>query len=145
MPRRDFATTYGSILSLRHGRHRIYLAAVPANPGRLGGSPEQLATIAARRPIALTLAAATATGRWRPFGRIDVGDPLPDAVDAALAFDPTGNPPLRLRPGGLIQRLRTVTYAPPGAPEAPAPTPSTSPTLSASPAAIRLPCPRGGV
>ncbi|WP_233606158.1 phosphodiesterase [Micromonospora sp. Llam0] len=111
LPRRDFATTYGSILSLRHGRHRIYLAASPATPGRLGGAVERLAEVAARRPIVLRLAAATATSHWRTFGRIDVGEPLPSAVDAALAFDPTGHPPLRLRTGGLIQRLRTVTYA----------------------------------
>lgn len=111
LPRRDFATTYGSILSLRHGRQRIMLAVSPAEPGRLGGSAGQVAHVAARRPIVLCLAAATRVGRWHTFGRIEVGDPLPAAVDAALAFDPIGNHPLRLQPVGLIQRLRTVSYA----------------------------------
>ena len=109
LPRRDFAGPYTSIVSYRAGRVRIYLAALPER--RLGNSLDTVVAIAGRGDAGWRLAAATATGHWRQFGRIVPGESLPAETDAALAFDPIGNHPSGLWPVGPIQQLRAVTYA----------------------------------
>ncbi|MGI5215822.1 phosphodiesterase [Plantactinospora sp. CA-290183] len=108
-PRRDFGGPYTSILSYRLYGRRVYLAALPERP--LGTSLDQVTSIATGGGAGLRLAVASVAGRWRQFGRISFGEPAPDEVDAALAFDPIGNRPDDLRTVGLIQRMRVATYA----------------------------------
>jgi hypothetical protein len=109
MPRRDFAGPYSSVVSYRLGRRRLYLAALPEHPA--GRTLDAVVAVATRGGVRLELAAASLTGPWCPFGRITFGQPLPEAVDAALAFDPAGGPSTELRPAGLMRRIRTATYA----------------------------------
>lgn len=110
LPRRDFAGPYTSIVSYRlAGRRRLYLAALGEHP--LGRTLETVVVAASRQQAVLRLAVATATGRWRPFGRVTFGELLSPATDAALAFDPVGNHPTNLLPCGVIQRLRDVAYS----------------------------------
>ncbi|MGA3540329.1 phosphodiesterase [Micromonosporaceae bacterium DT194] len=108
LPRRDFAGPYSSIASYRRGRQRIYLAALADRP--LGSTLDSVGSLAAQGAARLRLATASATGLWRPFARITLGDPLTAATDAALGFDPIGNHPPGLLPAGPVQRLRAATY-----------------------------------
>lgn len=109
LPRFDLGGPYTSILSYRLGGRRVYLAALPERP--LGRTLDGVVRLAARGEAAVRLAVASAVGRWLPFGRVILDAQLSAAADAALAFDPTGNHPPELRTVGLIQRLRTITYA----------------------------------
>jgi hypothetical protein len=58
----------------------------------------------------LLLAVASATGPWRTFGQLSIGDQLDGREDAALAFDPVGNVPEDLRLAGVLRWLREHTY-----------------------------------
>ncbi|WP_196222597.1 phosphodiesterase [Micromonospora sp. CP22] len=111
LPRRRFAGTYSSIMSYRAGRRRLWLAALadPESPD-LGHDLAGLsAAVTAERP-GLVLAVASATGPWRPFGRVTIGEQLSARDDAALAFDPVGNRPEELRLAGPLAWLRQHTY-----------------------------------
>jgi hypothetical protein len=109
LPRRDFAGPYTSVVPFRLRGRPVYLAVFSDRP--MGRSLDAVVAATNRGDAVLRLAAATPTSGWHPFARIILGAPLPDTVDAALAFDPAGNLPENLRPVGLIQRLRTAAYA----------------------------------
>ncbi|WP_341717295.1 phosphodiesterase [Micromonospora sp. FIMYZ51] len=108
LPRRRFAGTYSSIMSYRAGRRRLWLAAL-ADPDApdLG---RDLASVARADAPRLVLAVASATGSWRPFGQVILGDQLDAREDAALAFDPVGNLPEELRLVGPLRWLRQHSY-----------------------------------
>ncbi|MEV4759606.1 phosphodiesterase [Micromonospora sp. NPDC049559] len=108
LPRRDFAGPYSSILSYRRAGRRCYLSA-EARP--LGARLDAVAARVRDGAVVFVLSAASATGRWVPFGQATLREPLPATADAALAFDPIGNHPTGLLPAGLIQRTRAVAYA----------------------------------
>ncbi|MEO3923675.1 hypothetical protein ABGB07_07420 [Micromonosporaceae bacterium B7E4] len=109
VPRRDFAGPYGSLLAYRFDGRRTYLLARADRP--LGSSLDEVAEVAARDEARLELLAAGVRGPWRAFGRVVFGTRLPAGLDAALAFDPDGRRGSELRPRGLLQRLRVVSYA----------------------------------
>lgn len=115
LPRRTFAAFYGSLLSYRTGidqlQHRLYLAALPDPTSMpLGDTFDRVAAAAVHDGARFLLAAATAGGAWRPFGRLTFGAALPESVDAALAFDPTRNQTPGLHPAGMLQATRGFTY-----------------------------------
>ncbi|MEH1101812.1 phosphodiesterase [Micromonospora sp. CPCC 205561] len=111
LPRRRFAGTYSTIMPLRAGRRRLFLAALadPDSPD-LGRSLAEVATAARADAPRLVLAVASAVGPWRPFGEVGFGAQLSAREDAALAFDPIGNLPPGLRAVGPIAWLREQTY-----------------------------------
>ena len=93
-PRRDPATSYGSIMGYRSDAGTLRLAALPDGDG-------------ARR---FTLAAATGQEPWRPFGRLALGAPR-EPRDPDVRFDAVRNPPHGLVPDGPLARLRAPAYA----------------------------------
>ncbi|WBB79544.1 phosphodiesterase [Micromonospora sp. WMMD882] len=111
LPRRRFAGPYSTIMPLRAGRRRLWLAALPA-PGSAdpGDRLAQVTAVARTGAVRLVLAVASAFGPWRPFGEVRLGDSLDAAADAALAFDPVGNLPAGLRAVGPLARLRARSY-----------------------------------
>ncbi|WP_192765116.1 phosphodiesterase [Plantactinospora soyae] len=108
MPRYDFAGPYGSLLAYRIDGRRVYVTA--RSPRPLGRTLAEVASLADRDAACLDLFAVGVTGPWRRFGRVVFGARLPAEVDAALAFDPDGSRASALRPPGLLQRLRRVSY-----------------------------------
>ncbi|TDC37994.1 phosphodiesterase [Micromonospora sp. KC213] len=112
LPRRRFAGTYSTIMPYRVGRRRLWLAAL-ADPDSvdLGRNLGEVAAAARAGAPRLVLATASATGPWRPFGQVTLGDPLDARTDAAIAFDPVGNLPPGLRAAGPVAWLREQTYA----------------------------------
>ncbi|MFG1890284.1 phosphodiesterase [Micromonospora sp. NPDC049051] len=111
LPRRRVAGTYSTIMPLRAGRRRLFLAALadPDSPD-LGRSLAEVADAARADAPRLVLAVASAVGPWRPFGQVELGAQLSAREDAALAFDPVGNLPPGLRALGPIAWLRARTY-----------------------------------
>ncbi|MEH0973491.1 phosphodiesterase [Micromonospora sp. CPCC 205546] len=111
LPRRRFAGTYSTIMPLRAGRRRLFLAALadPESPD-LGRSLAEVSAVARADAPRLVLAVASAVGPWRPFGQVSLGAQLSASEDAALAFDPIGNLPPGLRAVGPIAWLREQTY-----------------------------------
>ena len=93
-PRRNAATSYGSIMGYRSDAGTLRLATLPDD-----GS--------ARR---FTLAAARGQGPWRPFGRLELGGPR-EPLDPDVRFDAVRNPPHGLVPDGPLARLRAPAYA----------------------------------
>jgi hypothetical protein len=103
LPRRRFTGTYSSIVSYRVGRRRLWLAALPdPDSTDLGRNLDEAAAATRADAPRLVLAVASAVGPWRPFGQVSIGTQLSAREDAALAFDPVGNLPDRLRAAGLI-------------------------------------------
>ncbi|WP_306206919.1 hypothetical protein [Actinoplanes sp. RD1] len=105
--RRDFSTTYGSILAYRSGSGRkFYLAARPA-PGSddLGGTLESVTATAAKDGALFELRADEQT-----VAQLCFGQELPAATDAALAFNPIDNVTADLHPVGLIHHSRSLAY-----------------------------------
>ncbi|TDD80284.1 hypothetical protein E1202_30530 [Saccharopolyspora karakumensis] len=92
------AGTYGSLLPYRAGRGLVLLAAVPLAPAD--------SVVASFR-----LLTATPTGRWRPFGRLDLTGRTGARSDQPLRFDPV----LHVLPGlawpSACQRIREPAYA----------------------------------
>jgi hypothetical protein len=93
-PRRDAATSYGSVMGYRSDAGTLRLAALPGD-----GS--------ARR---FTLAAARGQGPWRPFGRLTLAAPR-RPLDPDVRFDAVRNPPPGLLPDGPLARFREPAYA----------------------------------
>jgi hypothetical protein len=93
-PRRDTATSYGSVMGYRSDAGTLRLAALPDDDS-------------ARR---FTLAAARGQGPWRPFGRLVLGAPR-EPLDPDVRFDAVRNPPHGLVPDGPLARLRAPAYA----------------------------------
>jgi hypothetical protein len=111
MPRRQFDTWYGTITSYRTRDHRkVYLAAGPdPDGGGLGRTLESVCA-AARDGRARLLLYACRDGVTTPFGRIMFGGRLPEATDAALAFDAIRNSRTDLHPSGTVHSLRAPAY-----------------------------------
>jgi hypothetical protein len=109
-PRSTFDTFYGTITPYRTGTGRkVYLAAGPDGEGPpLGDTLESVIT-AARRGAQLVLT-VDHDGTDRPFAEVTFGLPLPDAADAALAFDPVRNSSADLHPTGTVHGLRAYAY-----------------------------------
>ncbi|MBB5957987.1 hypothetical protein FHS29_004595 [Saccharothrix tamanrassetensis] len=103
-PRRDFATTYTSLLPYRVGDRRRILAAVPADPHRR--VPVDLAVLAARRTFRIMV--AEPTGPWQPVATLTLGGPRRDAADPS--FDVVAHALDRFRPCGRLNRLRGPAY-----------------------------------
>ncbi|WP_433272191.1 hypothetical protein ACQPZF_15735 [Actinosynnema sp. CS-041913] len=105
-PRRDFATTYTSLLPYQVGGRRLMLAAVPADPAR--HLPVDLAELPeAAGPLAFRLMVAEVTGPWRPVATLTLTGPAPD-VDPS--FDVTAHALDRFHPDGRLNRLRGPAY-----------------------------------
>src|SRR5690606_3026030 len=108
--RRDFVAFYGSLRAYRSPGGLLHLGALPdpesATPARRtldrvdGGTG----------PLRFLLVAARPFGRWRPYGRLFLGTPLPADVDAELAFDHTARHPHDLVPAGWLNRVRGAVY-----------------------------------
>jgi hypothetical protein len=93
-PRRNAATSYGSIMGYRSDAGTLRLAALSDDDS-------------ARR---FTLAAARGQGPWRPFARLVLGAQR-EALDPDFRFDAVRNPPHGLVPDGPLARLRAPAYA----------------------------------
>ncbi|TDD06392.1 hypothetical protein E1181_12955 [Saccharopolyspora terrae] len=98
LPRREpFSGTYGSLLPYSAAGGLVLLAAVPLAPD---------GSVASFR-----LLAATPTGRWWPFGRLDLTGRAAATADQPVRFDPT----LHVLPGfawpPAIEQLREPAYA----------------------------------
>jgi hypothetical protein len=99
VPRRDSATTYGSIMGYRTDVGTLRLAATGERTS--GGTGESLVFV---------LAAAQGSGPWRPFARLTLGEPL-QPPDPEVRFDAVLHPPPGLVPDGPLARLRAPAYA----------------------------------
>ncbi len=98
LPRREpFSGTYGSLLPYSAAGGLVLLAAVPLAPD---------GSVASFR-----LLAATPTGRWWPFGRLDLTGRAGATADQPVRFDPI----LHVLPGfawpPAIEQLREPAYA----------------------------------
>ncbi|TDC25843.1 phosphodiesterase [Micromonospora sp. 15K316] len=111
LPRRRFAGTYSTVVPLRVGGRRLWLAAL-ADPDSadLGRSLDEAAAATRTDEPRLVLATASAVGPWRPFGQVSIGTQLSARQDAALAFDPIENLPAGLRTVGALAWLRAHSY-----------------------------------
>jgi len=106
-PRRDFATTFTSLLPYRVGGRTRLLAAIPAGPDRR--LPVDLAAPArTTRPITYRVAVAGPVGRWQPVATLALLGPCRGGEDPA--FDVVAHALDRLHPHGRLNRLRGPTY-----------------------------------
>jgi hypothetical protein len=110
-PRRRLAATYTTVAGYRTGRGRRYLAVVPDPAAAdLGVDLDALAAAAGRGRAGFLLACASAVGRWRVFGRVDLDASVPPELDRALAFDPMLRGAAGLRAEGWLWRVRAAAY-----------------------------------
>jgi hypothetical protein len=108
VPRRDFATTYTSLLPYQVGEHRRMLAAAPADPARR--IPADLAALpaaVANQPLTFQIMLAGLTGSWQPVATLTLTRPEPDEDPS---FDVTAHALHELHPSGWLNRLRGPTY-----------------------------------
>jgi hypothetical protein len=107
MPRRDAATTYGSIMAYRSAAGPVWLAAVP----RGAGLPSDRDGLAAAGPgRVVTLSAAVGRGPWEPFATVTLRAPTVP-VDPPLHFDAVLHAPPGLAADGPLARFRRPAYA----------------------------------
>ena len=107
VPRRDFATTYTSLLPYRVGTGHRLVAAAPAEPARR--VPADLATLpgaVAARPLSFRILVAEPTGPWRHVATLALADRRADDV----RFDVTAHALDRFHPHGWLNRLRGPAY-----------------------------------
>lgn len=76
----------------------------------VGTTLEEAVRVATIRGVALTVAAATRWGRWRPVAVVRFGVALDGTTDAALGFNPMVRHAPDLVPVGRLQQLRDVVY-----------------------------------
>jgi hypothetical protein len=107
VPRRDAATTYGSIMAYRSPAGPVWLSAVPEG-GDLPSDGDRLAAVGAGR--AITLEAAVGRGPWRRFATLVLRSPVPP-VDPPLHFDAVLHAPPGLAADGPMARFRRPAYA----------------------------------
>jgi hypothetical protein len=112
VPATDFQQrVYSSSLPYRAGDETFLLGVLP-DPGspRPDGDDEfdRLAAAAGTGRLSFVLAVAPVEGRFRPVGRLEVGEPLPPATDA-MRFNPF-NCGGGLEPTGFLNRLRDYAY-----------------------------------
>jgi hypothetical protein len=111
-PGRRLAGPYATVAGYRTRLGRRHLALLPDPAGiDLGTRQDGLDARRADGEVALLLAAAGRTGRWRTFGRVVLDEPVPPADDAPLAFDPVVRQVPGLTPDGVLQRVRAGAYA----------------------------------
>ena len=112
VPATDFQQrVYTSSLPYRAGGEAFLLGVTPegASPRPAGDDEfDRLARAAATGELAFALAVAPIGGRFRPVGRIEVGDRTPPSVDA-LRFNPFNCGGGR-EPAGFRNRLRGYAY-----------------------------------
>ena len=107
LPRRDAATTYGSIMAYRSAAGPVWLSASPEG----SGVPSDRVGLTAAGPgLAITLCAAIGRGPWEPFARVTLGEPT-DPPDPAVHFDAVLHAPPGLPADGLMARFRRPAYA----------------------------------
>jgi hypothetical protein len=107
VPRRDAATTYGSIMAYRCPAGPVWLAAVPQG----AALPSDRAGLAATGPgTVLTLSAAVGRGPWKPFGTVTLGAPV-EQLDPPVRFDAVLHAPPGLAADGPLARFRRPAYA----------------------------------
>jgi hypothetical protein len=99
VPRRDPATSYGSIMGYR----------TDAGTLRLGAMGERTAGRSGEA-LVFVLAAASGPGPWRPFARLTLGGAL-QPPDPDVRFDAVLHPPPGMVPDGPLARLRAPAYA----------------------------------
>lgn len=107
-PRRDFVTTYSSLLPYQVGTRRRLVAAVPTGPTRR--VPADLAALRAavtERPLVFQVMLAELTGPWQPVATLTLTGPRPGADPR---FDVTAHALRRFRPHGWLNRLRGPAY-----------------------------------
>jgi hypothetical protein len=107
VPRRDAATTYGSIMAYRSPAGPVWLSALPQG-GELPSDRGRLAATGAGRVI--TLSAAVGRGPWQSFGTLTLRAPAA-TVDPPLHFDAVLNTPPGLVADGPMARFRRPAYA----------------------------------
>jgi hypothetical protein len=111
MLRRRLATTYTTVAGYRTRDGRRYLAVLPDPAAEdIGTDLDTLTAAAVRGRARFLLAVGTATGRWRVFGHLTVGEPIPQEVDRGLAFDPVRHRVPELQTDGVLWRLRAAAY-----------------------------------
>jgi hypothetical protein len=111
MLRRRLATTYTTVSGYRTDRGRRYVAVLPDPAAEDPGTDlDTLTAVAARGRARFLLAVGTATGRWRVFGHLTVGEPMSPEADRRLAFDPVRHRAPGLRTDGVLWRLRAAAY-----------------------------------
>ena len=105
-----FGRTYTSLLPFTAAGRRVLVAArVDGDAAAEGDAWTELAGAAERRPLGITLSAATPLGPWRPIARIETRSRLSDEQTQALRFDAwrcEGG----LVPWGWVNRLRDPAY-----------------------------------
>ncbi|HEX6501356.1 MAG TPA: phosphodiesterase [Micromonosporaceae bacterium] len=110
LPRRHIAAIYTTIAGYSTNQGRRYLAVLPDLTSRdLGTDLDELPD-PRRERVSLLLAVASPWGIFHTFARITLREPVPEDLDARLAFDPVRNSVPGLRADGFVQRLRAVTY-----------------------------------
>jgi hypothetical protein len=98
VPRRDGATTYGSLMTYGSPAGRVSLLAVAESPLETGA--------------AFVLAAAFGFGPFEPYARLRLGPELgADGADPRRAFDAVLHAPPGLAADGVVARFRTPAYA----------------------------------
>ena len=107
LPRRDAATSYGSIMAYRTAAGPVWLSATADG----AGVRSDTAGITAAGPgLVLTLCAAIGRGPWEPFARLTLGDPT-DPPDPRVHFDAVLHAPPGLAADGPMARFRRPAYA----------------------------------
>jgi hypothetical protein len=101
-PRWRVASPHTTIAGYGTRLGRRYFAVLPDPDAPFLGEP--------RVPARFRLAVATASGRWRVFGRLALTEPAPEGLDAAVAFNPVARAVQGLRPQGWLWRLRAAAY-----------------------------------
>ena len=105
-----FGRTFTSLLPFTAAGRRLLVAGrVEGDTTGAGNAWTELADAAGRRPLGITLLAATPLGPWRRIGRIETRSRLSDAETQALRFDAwrcEGG----LVPWGWVNRLRDPAY-----------------------------------
>jgi len=101
-----------TLFPLRSANGPLLFAATPTPDAPPGADPEHLAEQATISPIVLTLAHATPTGEWTPFGRLRLTGPHDAAsTDPVIRFAPVDATPVGLQQYEFITRLRGQSYA----------------------------------
>ena len=107
VPRRDAATTYGSIMAYRSTAGPVWLAAVPQGAA-LPSDREGLAVAGPGR--VMILSAAVGRGPWERFGSVTLRA-VTDPNDPPLHFDAVLHAPPGLAADGPLARFRGPAYA----------------------------------
>jgi hypothetical protein len=109
VPRRTSACVYSSIMAYRSDAGSVRIAALPET-GAVPSDPRPLARSVARESLTFTLAAASGFGRWVPFGRLTLTDPV-RPLDPDVRYDAVLHPPPGLVADGPMARFRAPAYA----------------------------------